>query len=187
MQQDVQEFSCVLLDAIEKKAEGQQDGGSNFVKDLFEGEMQNYIRCLNIDYNRTRDEKFYDQQLPVKGFKNLYESLKDYTQEEDLTGDNKYDTEIHGKQDAKKGIKFKKLPKALFFHLRRFEYDIEIEENAKILSEFSFDKQIDLSEFTVSGDKEEYEQFAVLIHQGETSSSGHYVVYVRPTLSNFFV
>lgn len=78
--------------------------------------MMNYIRCLQIEHKTTRDENFYDLQLPVKGFKNLYESLKDYTQEEDLTGDNKYETEIYGKQDAKKGIKFKKLPKVLFFH-----------------------------------------------------------------------
>ena len=115
----------------------------NFIIDLFEGEMMNYIRCVNIDFQTQRNEKFHDLQLPVKGFKNLRESLKDYTQEEDLIGENKYDCEVHGKQDAKKGVKFKKLPNALFLYLRRTEYDLEADENVKVLSEYNFDKEID--------------------------------------------
>ena len=39
MQQDVHEFCCILLDAIEKKSE-KAVGCKNFVIDLFEGEMQ---------------------------------------------------------------------------------------------------------------------------------------------------
>jgi ubiquitin carboxyl-terminal hydrolase 7 len=133
-QQDVQEFSCILLDVIEKKVDSskQNSDESNFIKDLFCGQMINYIKCTKVEFQSIREETFYDIQLPVKGFNNIYESLKDYTQEEDLTGENKYDTEKHGKQDAKKGIKFKKLPDLLFFHLRRFEYDLELDENAKV-------------------------------------------------------
>lgn len=123
-----------MLDVIEKKVDQSKAEGEtkNFIKELFCGKMINYIRCTKVNFESVREETFYDIQLPVKGFKNIYESLKDYTQEEDLAGDNQYDTEKYGKQDAKKGIRFKKLPEILFFHLRRFEYDLEQDENAKV-------------------------------------------------------
>jgi ubiquitin carboxyl-terminal hydrolase 7 len=130
-QQDVQEFSCILLDVIEKKVE--KPSHPNFIKDIFCGKMLNYIKCTKVEFESVREETFYDIQLPVKGFKDIYASLKDYTQEEDLNGDNQYDTVKFGKQDAKKGIKFKELPKVLFFHLRRFEYDVEQDENVKVV------------------------------------------------------
>lgn len=129
-QQDVQEFSCILLDVIEKKVE--EPGRANFIKNIFCGKMINYIKCTKVDFKSVKEETFYDIQLPVKGFSNIHESLKDYTQEEDMKGENKYDTEKFGKQEAKKGIKFKSLPKLLFFHLRRFEYDIESDQNMKV-------------------------------------------------------
>ena len=115
IQEDVQEFSCLLRDAIEKKLPG-AGSADNFLKGLFQGEMINYIECVGVTSPTQNVEFFYDLQLPVKGFRDLIESLQDYTKEEDLSGANQYETPAHGKQDAKKGIKFRKLPKALFFH-----------------------------------------------------------------------
>ena len=146
-QQDVQEFSCILLDVIEKKVEAPNK--PNFIKELFCGKLINYIKCTRVNFISEREETFYDIQLPVKGFKNIYESLRDYTLEEVLAGENKYDTETYGKQEAKKGIKFRSLPKLLFFHLRRFEYDIQQDQNVKvgrgdqILQNYQFDDEID--------------------------------------------
>ena len=68
------------------------------IASLFEGRMKSYIRCVNIEYESSRLELFYDIQLVVKGMKTLQDSFKDYIAEETLSGDNKYMAEGHGLQ-----------------------------------------------------------------------------------------
>ena len=99
---------------------------------LFRGKFTNYLRCVNVEDVSTRDEDFYDLQMPVKGCKDLYASLDEYVKEETLEGDNQYQSERFGKQDAKKGVSFKSLPPVLELHLRRFEYDFTTDAMAKV-------------------------------------------------------
>jgi ubiquitin carboxyl-terminal hydrolase 7 len=54
----VQEFSCILLDSFEKKAK--EANVENFVQKLFKGQMENYVKCINVDYKSSRLEDFYD-------------------------------------------------------------------------------------------------------------------------------
>ena len=37
---------------------------------LFEGKMESYVRCTNVEYESTRIETFFDIQLNIKGKKN---------------------------------------------------------------------------------------------------------------------
>ena len=67
--------------------------------------------------------------------KNLYESFKDYIQVETLDGENKYQAEGHGLQDAKKGIIFQSFPPVLHLQLKRFEYDVQ--RDAMVKASFS--------------------------------------------------
>lgn len=69
--------------------------------------MVNFVECIKVNYKSLRDEKFYDVQLNIKDSNNILESLEKYTSVEILDGDNKYDSEKYGKQEAKKGTKFK--------------------------------------------------------------------------------
>ncbi len=77
------------------------------------------MECINVDFKSVRQEKFYDLQLNIKNSKNIYESLEKYTEIEILKGDNLYDAGKFGKQEAKKGTKFKvkSLNKKYWFHL----------------------------------------------------------------------
>ena len=68
--------------------------------------------------------------------KNLYESFKDYVAVETLDGENKYQAEGYGLQDAKKGIIFESFPPVLHLQLKRFEYDIQRDAMVKVC--FSF-------------------------------------------------
>ena len=99
---------------------------------LFRGKFTNYLRCVNVEDVSTRDEDFYDLQMPVKGCKDLYASLDEYVKEETLEGENQYQSERFGKQDANKGVAFKSLPPVLELHLRRFEYDFTTDAMAKV-------------------------------------------------------
>jgi ubiquitin carboxyl-terminal hydrolase 7 len=116
---------------------------------LFVGKMKSYIKCVNVDYESSRIEEFNgessiavlhymysfaltDIQLNVKGMKNLYESFRDYVAVETLEGENKYQAEGLGLQDAKKGIIFESFPPVLHLQLKRFEYDIQRDAMVKV-------------------------------------------------------
>jgi len=59
----------------------------------------------------------------VKGCKNVYESFDKYVEIEKMEGENKYQANNHGLQDAKKGVLFIDFPPVLQLQLKRFEYD----------------------------------------------------------------
>jgi hypothetical protein len=99
---------------------------------LFMGKMKNYIKCVDVAYESSMMEDFYDIQLSVKGMRTLYDSFKDYVQVETLEGENKYMAEGYGLQDAKKGVIFERFPPVLHLQLRRFEYDMEKDAMCKV-------------------------------------------------------
>ena len=73
-----------------------------------------------------------DIQLNVKNLRNLEESFQDYIQVETLEGDNKYNAEGYGLQDARKGVAFESFPPVLHLQLKRFEYDMQRDQNVKV-------------------------------------------------------
>jgi ubiquitin carboxyl-terminal hydrolase 7 len=82
-------------------------------------------------------DEFVDLQLNVKGMKNLYDSFRDYVAVETLDGENKYQAEGYGLQDAKKGIIFQSFPPVLHLQLKRFEYDVQRDAMVKVRATFT--------------------------------------------------
>ena len=139
--------TCLQASSTHTRLQGTIAEGA--IAKLFVGKMKSYIKCVNVDYESSRIEEFNgtflifqifahsndqstDIQLNVKGMKNLYESFKDYVAVETLDGDNKYQAEGYGLQDAKKGIIFKSFPPVLHLQLKRFEYDIQRDAMVKV-------------------------------------------------------
>ena len=185
MQHDVQELNRVLVEKLEEKMKGTSVEGT--MEHLFRGKFTNYVQCVNVDDKSTRDEEYYDLQMPVKGCKDLYASLDEYVREETLDGDNQYHSDKFGKQDAKKGVAFKTLPPVLELHLRRFEYDFATDQMAKINERFEFPTTLDMDRddhryFTEDADKSVrnlYRLHSVLVHSGGPNG-GHYYAFIRP-------
>ena len=77
-------------------------------------------------------------------------------------------------------------------HLRRFEYDWEVDANVKIMSKLEIFEEIDMTPYLSSESKgtnpEEntYLLFGILIHQGRASGSGHYITYIRPEMQQWY-
>ena len=66
--------------------------------------------------------------------KTLYDSFRDYVAVETLDGENKYQAEGFGLQDARKGIIFESLPPVLHLQLKRYEYDMQRDAMVKVRS-----------------------------------------------------
>ncbi|KJE95662.1 ubiquitin carboxyl-terminal hydrolase 5 [Capsaspora owczarzaki ATCC 30864] len=178
MQHDVQEFSRVLIDNVETKMKNTPV--EKVIAQLMEGKMKSYIRCINVDYESSRVEPFYDIQLNVKGMKDVYASFEDYVQVETLDGDNKYAAEGHGLQDAKKGVTFISLPPVLHLQLKRFEYDFRKDAMVKINDQFEFPEKLDLEKYLAAPEDTpaHYTLHSVLVHSGDVNG-GHYVAFIK--------
>lgn len=180
LQHDVQEFNRVLQEKLEAKMKGTKADGA--IQYLFVGRMKSYLRCVNVDYESARSEDFYDVQLNVKGMANLEESFWNYIQTELLEGDNKYQAEGYGLQDARKGVIFEKFPPVLHLQLKRYEYDIERDTMVKINDRHEFPLEIDLAPFVEKEAQHEnwkYHLHGVLVHSGDLHG-GHYFALIKP-------
>lgn len=80
----------------------------------------------------------------MKGNDNIEDSIRQYVAAEMLDGDNQYETELHGKQDARKFIRFKEFPPVLQVSLNRFDYDFQLDRMVKNNQKFEFKDVLDL-------------------------------------------
>ena len=74
-----------------------------------------------------------DVQLNVKGVTGLEAAFEDFTQEEVMDGENQYQSEGFGLQDAKKGLIFTTLPRVLHLQLKRFDFDWNTQNIIKVI------------------------------------------------------
>ncbi|CAN0460917.1 unnamed protein product, partial [Discosporangium mesarthrocarpum] len=99
----------------------------------------------------------------------------------------RYDAgEEHGRQDAKKGVRFLKFPPVLTVHLKRFEFDMTTGSMIKVNDRFAFPREMDIDQYL----DEEAERYpdrpnryvlhSVLVHSGDVHG-GHYYAYIRPS------
>jgi len=182
VQHDVQELMRKLMERMEEKMKGTPHEKS--LPDLFSGKTKTYISCINVPYESSRIEEFWDIQLNVSGNKDLLESFQDWIQVERLDGDNQYFAGDEYKlQDANKGMIFMSFPDVLHLHLKRFLYDVQRDGMLKINDRHEFPEEFDASPYLdKDADRSEpwiYQLHGVLVHSGD-SYTGHYYAFLKP-------
>ena len=186
-QQDVQELSRILMEKMEEKMKGTE--AENALAQMFVGKMKTYLKCINVDYESSRIEEFWDLQMNVSGCKTLDDSFKNYVEVETLEGDNKYAAEGYGLQDAKKGVIFESFPQVLHLQLKRFEYDFQRDMMVKVNDRYEFPEVFDASPYlSETADKSEpyiYHLHGVLVHSGDMNA-GHYYAFIKQTKNGDF-
>ncbi|KAG8078101.1 hypothetical protein GUJ93_ZPchr0007g5357 [Zizania palustris] len=191
LQHDVQELNRVLCEKLEDKMKGTAVEGT--IENLFEGHHMNYIECINVEYKSSRKESFYDLALDVKGCSDVYASFDKYVEVERLEGDNIYQSDKHGLQDAKKGVLFIDFPPVLQLQLKRFEYDFKRAKMVKINDRYEFPLHLDLDKdngkyLSPEADRRVcnfYTLHSILVHSGG-GHGGHYYAFVQPGLKDIW-
>jgi ubiquitin carboxyl-terminal hydrolase 7 len=187
-QQDVQELSRKLMEKMEDKMKGTKS--QNVLPEMFSGKIKTYISCINVDYESSLIEDFWDIQLNVSGNKTILDSFKDYIQVEKMDGDNQYfASEKYKLQDADKGVIFTSFPDVLHLQLKRFEYDPHRDALMKINDRHEFVDTLDLAPYLIEdADRSEswvYKLHSVLVHSGDFNA-GHYYAFIKPTKDGWF-
>jgi ubiquitin carboxyl-terminal hydrolase 7 len=187
-QQDVQELSRKLMERLEEKMKGTV--AENVLPSLFCGKVKTYISCINVKYESSRVEDFWDIQLNVSGNKDIIASFQDYIQVEKMDGENQYYAGEEFKlQDANKGVIFQSFPDVLHLQLKRFEYDFERDAMMKINDRYEYPETFDaapyLSEDSGTSEPYTYQLHGVLVHSGDLNA-GHYYAFIKPTKDGHF-
>ncbi|KAM3559956.1 hypothetical protein ARSEF4850_003889 [Beauveria asiatica] len=187
-QQDVQELSRKLMERLEERMKGTK--AENVLPEIFSGKIKTYISCINVDYESSRVEDFWDIQLNVSGNKSLLDSFRDYIQVEKMDGENQYFAgDEHKLQDADKGVIFNSFPDVLNLQLKRFEYDIQRDMMMKINDRYEFPDVFDaapyLNDDADTSEPWTYQLHGVLVHSGDLNA-GHYYAFIKPNKDGWF-
>ena len=136
-QHDTQEFCRVLFEAIEQSFQlvGEQ---CTKIKDLYQGELQSYVKCSECGYESLSTDHYLDLSLPIRTDSNtlnrsLHKALSNFIKPELLEGDNQYQCSACNKKvNASKGLKIKSLPNILTIQLNRFTLDYSTFQMVKV-------------------------------------------------------
>ncbi|XP_030570000.1 ubiquitin carboxyl-terminal hydrolase 47 isoform X3 [Drosophila novamexicana] len=162
-QHDIQELCRVMFDALEHKFKNTKQ--ANLISTLYEGKMNDYVKCLECNTEKTREDTFLDIPLPVRPFGSssaygsIEEALRAFVQPETLDGNNQYLCEKCKKKcDAHKGLHFKSFPYILTLHLKRFDFDYQTMHRIKLNDRVTFPQKLNLNSFVNrSGQGEQYQ------------------------------
>ena len=151
IQNDVQEFCRVLLDAIERSL-----CRSSFISSLFQGLLIDYVRYQSCHTESHREDQFLDLSLAIHShsdnlsYNSLEKALDAFIRPETLTGSNQYYCSLCcRKTDAVKGLRFKSFPRVLMVQLKRFDLDMETMRRRKIEDYVEFPMEVDLGKYVV--------------------------------------
>eukprot|EP01129_Flabellula_baltica_P012412 TRINITY_DN5607_c0_g1_i1.p1 TRINITY_DN5607_c0_g1~~TRINITY_DN5607_c0_g1_i1.p1 ORF type:complete len:1164 (+),score=303.45 TRINITY_DN5607_c0_g1_i1:400-3891(+) len=157
-QHDVQELCRVLFDALENVWKGTDK--ENLINDFYQGHMKDFVRCTVCGHESSRQDKFLDIPLVIKGFgetkavSSIHEALGKFTDVERLEGDNQYFCEsCDCKVDADKGLSFVDFPYLLMLQLKRFDFDYMTMRRIKLNDRVSFPEILDMNLY-VEGNEE---------------------------------
>ncbi|KAL4510068.1 hypothetical protein ABPG72_010261 [Tetrahymena utriculariae] len=147
-QHDSQEFIRILFEAIDNTFK------IKFINELYQGNMVNYVKCLNCQNESLREEQFLDIQLTIKNdFENIKnesidEAFVNLMRPEQLINENKYLCEIcNSKQDAQRGCRIERIPQILTIQLNRFTYDYMMDRRVKLNNKFKFPYILNMNQF----------------------------------------
>lgn len=194
-QQDVHEFFNVLLKAL-RDVEIQEYGDMSklvinrtciSLAPLFDISLEKNIICSKCSSCSKRTESSQGLFLTLQ--RTLNDSLKQYFEEERLTGCDKYEcSNCNEKVEATMHTVVQKAPNILAILLKRFDVEIRVEAGRfssvtkKIDDYISFPEHLYIEDFisNIPPDaKVHYKLSSVLVHHGRTPTSGHYYAFVN--------
>ena len=166
------------------------------VQATFEGKLQSCVRCLGCGYESKTLDPFLDLSLELQEAsgaricRSLTDALRRFTQAETLDVGNGYKCSGCGRLSrARKQFRIAAAPECLTIQLKRFSFGCfgGFGGNGgagKISGHVAFDFTLDATPYCTEGGPTEgpvrYALYGVLVHDGYSTSSGHYYCYCKP-------
>ena len=181
-QEDAHEFMQCVLDKLDScfldlKKNDPNFEGDNIAKKVFGGSLVSKLRCCNCGRSSDTNEPLIDLSLEIENVDTLPSALDSFTTVENI--DAKFKCEgCNEEVSMEKQLMLDHTPSIAVFHLKRFKTDRVFVE--KIDKHIDFPLELDMQPYTISNDaSSKYDLYAVVVHTGFSSTSGHYFCFVR--------
>ena len=157
---------------------------TTFLGQLFSGHLESQISCLSCGFVSRTFDPFMDISLEIQSGQTLTECLRQFSREDLLVGGNVYKcSKCQKRVSAKKQMTVHRSPPCLTLQLKRFNlFSLSRHQAQKISKHVKFDAMLNmapyLSEKSDTADLS-YALYAVIVHEGSSMGSGHYVCYAK--------
>eukprot|EP00252_Welwitschia_mirabilis_P016182 TRINITY_DN3573_c0_g1_i3.p1 TRINITY_DN3573_c0_g1~~TRINITY_DN3573_c0_g1_i3.p1 ORF type:complete len:772 (-),score=99.77 TRINITY_DN3573_c0_g1_i3:170-2485(-) len=153
---------------------------------IFGGCLRSQVKCTQCLHSSEKYDPFLDLSLEINQADSLLKALYHFTAVEHLDGGEKrYICEkCKVKVKALKQLQIDKAPSILAIHLKRFTAHGSV---GKIDKKVDFKPVLDLKPFVRTSNKGDlkYALYAVLVHSGWSTHSGHYYSFVRTSTGHW--
>ena len=162
---------------------------TTFVGQLFSGYLQSMITCSSCGGVSRTFDPFMDVSLEIQSCSGLVDCLRRFTQTDTLAGPNAYKcSKCQKRVTAKKHMLVHRSPPMLTIQLKRFNCFAKHSSAQKVSRAIEFPVTLDLAPFMSDQTKESllYSLYAVIVHEGSSMGSGHYVCYAKAANSLWY-
>ena len=154
---------------------------TTIVHKIFGGCLQSQVKCLTCNFKSNTIDPFLDLCLEIQG-NSLQSCLSKFTQPEILDKDNKYKCPGCKKLvRAQKQFTIRDAPRVLTIQLKRFNF-LSL-YGGKIDKLIPFPEKLDMGPYLSKDEPRTqsciYKLYAVLVHWGSSTRSGHYYSFVK--------
>ncbi|KAL9669951.1 hypothetical protein QQ045_007501 [Rhodiola kirilowii] len=191
-QEDAHEFLQCLLGKLEKYPlrfcnQLFITPSENLVKQVFGGSLISRLRCSECSHISCTPEDLIDFSLEIDDVDSLEGALDSFTKLEKIDDIKLTCDGCHEKVSMEKQFMINNAPLVASFHLKRFKNDgITVEKIDKYVE---YPLSLNLHPYTVGHPEYSagliYDLYAVIVHLGVSSTSGHYYCYVRTSPSTW--
>lgn len=177
-QEDAHEFLRALLSTLT------MNGHNTQLSSLFDGLLESAVTCIACRHSSMTRDRYMDLSLDISHSTTLSiaDALDEFTKTEVLDGDNCVHCEnCNEKQQVTKGLRLATAPSILVCHLKRFAFD-RYGCMSRINKRVDFPQELLIGDYMSKMNKSKpppYDLVGVLVHEGSSCDSGHYLAYVK--------
>ena len=177
-QEDAHEFLRALLSTLV------MNGHNKRLSSLFDGLLESAVTCQTCGRASLTRDRYMDLSLDINDpdICTLDDALYEYTKTEVLEADNAvFCPKCNKKRSVTKGLRLATAPSILVCHLKRFAFD-KYGRLLRLHKKIKFDESLEIGEFMSNLNKARpppYDLVGILVHQGHTCASGHYLAFVK--------
>jgi len=156
---------------------GKPESETSVVHQIFGGYLRSVVTCAACNFDSNTIDPFLDLSLEIKDCSSLQQALARYTAVEVLDSKNQYKCDRCKKLSrARKRLMVYKPPAVLTIQLKRFSFSMY---GGKINRHIGFEENLNMKQICASPHDIKYSLYAVLVHQGDSTHSGHYYSFVK--------
>ena len=149
-----------------------------FIDGVFGGQLCAETRCLSCENVSHVYEPAMDLSLDIEEMCSVHACLRRFSKRETMKGGNKFHCEACGSlTEAQRTVKFKKVPKVLTLHLKRFKHIESLGRLKKLTYRVAFPQTLRI--INVTNDCADtnacYRLFGIVVHLGSGLHHGHFV------------